>query len=348
MKALKQVKLLILTHRFYPDIGGTETNAEFLAGAMHEKGFDVTVITWTAAKGDKQFPYKVIRQPGIFTLLQQHKHAGIIFENHICLRLSWPSVFNKKVTVICLNTWIKKTTGIFREKMRHWWLQRAKVVIAVSEAVRLKEWPAAVVIENAYNDDIFKRNACVKKTKAFVFAGRLVSDKGAGILPEALLLLKNSAGVASADYGLTIVGDGPERQGLQEKVRENGLCDLVEFSGVLTGESLSRVFNEHAYIIVPSIWEEPYGIVALEGMACGCIPIVSDGGGLPEAVGNAGLIFKRNNAKDLADKMKLVRQDRSLRNSLLAAAPIKLMLNTTKTVAEKYYKVLKAVASYAE
>lgn len=45
--------------------------------------------------------------------------------------------------------------------------------------------------------------------------------------------------------------------------------------------------------MIPSVWGEAFGIVALEGMASGCIEICSDSDGLQEAIGNNGFLFKR-------------------------------------------------------
>ena len=56
--------------------------------------------------------------------------------------------------------------------------------------------------------------------------------------------------------------------------------------------------NRHEIMVVPSRWNELFGVVALEGMACGCAMLVSDGGGLPDAVGYAG-----HNLKELIKKI---------------------------------------------
>src|SRR5690606_40338743 len=94
-------------------------------------------------------------------------------------------------------------------------------------------------------------------------------------------------------FRLTIIGDGPEAPVLKALAVKYGLEHKVDFKGSLQGKELVDCLNQHKLILVPSRWEEPFGNVALEGMACGCIPVVSDGGGLAEAVGHAGLTFQR-------------------------------------------------------
>jgi glycosyltransferase involved in cell wall biosynthesis len=53
-------------------------------------------------------------------------------------------------------------------------------------------------------------------------------------------------------------------------------------------------------MIVPSVGAEGFGIVALEGLACGCRLLVSDAGGLPEAVGGFGDVFPMGDVNALA------------------------------------------------
>jgi glycosyltransferase involved in cell wall biosynthesis len=75
---------------------------------------------------------------------------------------------------------------------------------------------------------------------------------------------------------------------------------------------LVKALNEHKVLLVPSKWKEPFGVVVLEGQACGCIPIASDGGGLADAVGDAGLLFQRDNVEDLVSKMELLIQNQQV------------------------------------
>ena len=55
---------------------------------------------------------------------------------------------------------------------------------------------------------------------------------------------------------------------------------------------------------MPSRWAEPFGIVALEGIACGCVVVGSEKGGLKEAIGPCGLTFENGNVRALADQLK--------------------------------------------
>lgn len=338
------LKILFLSHKFYPDIGGIETNSEILGSAFHDFGTEVHLLTWTRDHSKKKFSFIVKRNPGIRQLWKEHLWADIVFENNPCLRLSWPNLFIHKPLVIALNTWVSRSNGKkkTRDKLKLLWFKRARKIIAVSEALRKKEWTKAVVIENSYNCDIFKLNTNIEKSINFVFLGRLVSDKGAdqAILAIFQLLKNNRLINFPSKPSLTIIGDGPEKIKLEQLVSDLKLENYIHFTGTLTGETLVASLNRHKYLLVPSVWEEPFGNVALEGMACGCLPIVSDGGGLPDAVGNAGLKFKRGDVEDMVECIIKLLDNPILEQQLRLAAKTHLTAHLPDIICKKYLRVI--------
>ncbi len=146
------------------------------------------------------------------------------------------------------------------------------------------------VVANALSDDFFRDIAPREKASDFVFCGRLVREKGAD------LLIRAFAGVVDKVPGarLTIVGSGPERVPLENLVTDLRISHAVRFSGSLFGQHLVDELSRHAYLVVPSVWEEPFGIVALEGIARCEAVIATNRGGLPEAVGECGLLVEPN------------------------------------------------------
>ena len=70
------------------------------------------------------------------------------------------------------------------------------------------------------------------------------------------------------------------------------------------GAELAALLNRHQVLVVPSRWAEPFGIVALEGLACGCFVIGSEGGGLKEAIGPGGITFVNGDASALAGALQ--------------------------------------------
>lgn len=337
------IKILFITHKFYPDIGGIEVNSEVLAMGFHAAGHEVRMITWTGSVGDRNFPFTIIRQPGTAVLFKEHRNADVVFENNPSLRLSWPAIFFKKPIVVALRTWVNRSQDgmAWQDRMKAFWLKRATAIIAISEAVRLRCWPPATVIGNPYREGLFRILPHAERNLDFVFMGRLVPDKGADIAIKALKKL-------SADqkdlYSLTIIGNGPEENQLKNLVQQLGLNDQITLTGALRGEDLVACLNQHKYLLVPSTWEEPFGNVALEGMACGCLPIVSNGGGLPNAVGNAGLVVERGSEDALANGIQSLLNNTELENRLRGAAKEHLAGHHPQVVSNKYLKIVEAAA----
>src|SRR2546423_11563028 len=113
----------------------------------------------------------------------------------------------------------------------------------------------------------------IPRNKELVFLGRLVSDKGADLLLMSLAKLK-AQGLTPK---LTVIGTGPEECSLKQQSVRFGIDGQVSFVGAKIETDLAQLLNEHQIMVVPSRWQEPFGIVALEGIACGCIVVGSEG-----------------------------------------------------------------------
>lgn len=113
--------------------------------------------------------------------------------------------------------------------------------------------------------------------KDVLFVGRLSKEKGVEQLLDAW---------KSVDRGpanLLIAGDGPERGALERKVATEQI-DGVEFLGFLSDEMKPDAWRRAAFSVVPSIWQEPLGLVVFEAWERGRPVIVSDVGGLADSV----------------------------------------------------------------
>lgn len=333
------MKILFLSYKFYPDVGGIEVNSEILANYFVQFGAEVHLITTTEESGNRIFPFEVIRKPSLSRLLREYRWADIVFENNPSIRLSWPLLFLRKPHVVAIRTWISRMDGneVFQDRLKKTWLSKATSVISVSEAVREITFVSSQVIGNPYRSDLFRLIPDIDRSRDFVFLGRLVSDKGVDMAIDLINKLNSRGG---KKYTLTIIGDGPELSCLKELISKYNLSDYVSFTGSLSGDILAQALNQHNYLLVPSRWREPFGNVALEGMACGCIPIVADGGGLPDAVGDAGVVFLRNSAESFFEKTLSVLENKAYQDELRSRLENQLKKHLPEIVAEKYYNVL--------
>jgi len=97
---------------------------------------------------------------------------------------------------------------------------------------------------------------------------------------------------------------------------------FIEPVGWVDHTALPSLINNVDICIVPSIWEEPFGISVVEAMACGKAVLGSDAGGIPNIIEDniSGLIFKRGVKDDLVEKLELLMNDAELRERLGKAA----------------------------
>jgi glycosyltransferase involved in cell wall biosynthesis len=262
----------------------------------------------------------------------------VVYQNNIELGALWPGCFMHRPIVISVRTWIRANDGRVRpvDRLKKWVLSRADAVIAISEAIRRDSFEEAIVIGNPYRSGLFRVLPEILRQNSVAFLGRFVSDKGAD------LLIRAFAQVREQSSGLTLIGSGPEEQQLRRLGDEVGV--QPRFTGPLEGEALVRELNRHAILVVPSRWPEPFGNVALEGMACGCVIVASDGGGLPDAIGSGGLIFERGNENHLAEQLKKILADPILRDELKLAAAAKLEHHREEAVCGLYLQKLTEAA----
>lgn len=338
---MRKPNILFLSYVFYPAVGGIEINSELLAIHFHRFGYPVKLVTDTRTEGSKTFPFTVTRNPRLATLFKLHKWADVVFENNPSLRLSWPGLFFASKSVIAIRTRINRPDGNrgIQDYLKDLTLKNADRVIAVSNAIRESYFPEAVVIGNPYRDDVFINLNTDRKPLSFVFLGRLVSQKGVDIAIEAFVKIDQRFSDNKVSATMKIIGDGPEMDRLKQMVKQNNIEERISFEGRKVGSKLVEMLNSCRYIVLPSDWEA-FGNVALEGLACGCLPFVSDSGGLTDAVGEAGVKFKSGSVDSLVEAIVRVIQNPKIEAAYRRERDAHLQEHLPERVAEKYLDVI--------
>jgi glycogen(starch) synthase len=321
---------------FHPNVGGMETMAEMLADQWIKAGVQVTIVTRVpddprAAK--RKFAYPVVRNPNAAELLHLMRASDVYMHNAISLRRIWPLFFIRKPFVVRHGTWYNPAKDRLAYLKR--FACRFATNISASEAVARDLPVTSVIIPNPYNHEMFHIHPGLERNKDLIFVGRLVTDKGVDTLLEALAHLKGRGRMPK----LTVIGDGPERRRLEAQAAVLGLKAQVEFTGYQQPSAIGRLLCQHKVLVVPSRLNEPFGIVALEGIACGCAVIGSSGGGLPEAIGPCGVTFSNGDSAELAERIEKLLGDDALRRQLLANAPAKLESHQLPRIATSYLEV---------
>lgn len=130
-----------------------------------------------------------------------------------------------------------------------------------------------------------------------LFVGSLIPRKAPDILLRALAL-------ADSDLGLVIVGDGPMRGELRRLVKRLGLTGRVTFAGAQPQSSLSRYYQEAAFVVLPSV-SEGAPLVLIEALSSGKPVIATSLKGIASIVhhGENGLLVPPGDVRALADAL---------------------------------------------
>jgi glycosyltransferase involved in cell wall biosynthesis len=145
------------------------------------------------------------------------------------------------------------------------------------------------------------------------FAGRLEEYKGLPTLAEALVGL-------GGDWRALLVGQGPWGPRFVAELDAAGLGARVEQRGHVPSGEMPTVLRRMDVLVLPSRtrpnWQEQFGRVLIEAMACGVPVVGSDSGEIPNVIGPAGLVFPEGDAEALRQALSRLRDDSALRARL--------------------------------
>ena len=332
------VRILISANSFHPAVGGYERVALSIARQLVSRGHSIKVITLTPSANQCALPFEVYRRPRVRTLLRLLRWSDLFIQNNVSFKFLWPLLFCWR-PLVCVHHgfYVGRNDSIlsWRPRLKHL-VTRFSTNISVSRAVAQSLPGKSYVALNPYEDDIFFRIPSIRKDRDLFFVGRIVSDKGLDILIEALAHLRDRGMQPS----LTVAGSGPQQSTIRRKVYELQLQDSVVFRGRVSDEELNNLLNAHKIMVVPTREGEGFGVVALEGIACGCIVVGSRCGGLPEAIGPCGITFPSADAVALADILYDLLTHQGSWDKFFVNANSHLNAHRPAAVAARYLEVL--------
>jgi glycogen(starch) synthase len=170
--------------------------------------------------------------------------------------------------------------------------------------------PRSSVVLNGMNTDRIMVSPLPFDPPVVLLLGRLVPVKGFDVALRACATVLREL----PDVTVALAGDGPERNALGALVDELGLGDAVERLGGVPMDEVAAVLRRATVVVVPSRYEEPFGLVAVEAGLAGRPVVASRMGGLPEVVedGRNGLLVPPDDPDALAGAVLAVLRDPAL------------------------------------
>lgn len=345
------MNVLLYSHVFDPAVGGVETVSRTLAEGFHARGVACRVVTQTPGPGTA-FPFEVVRQPDPAQIKALVRWADVVLLNGATLSLQ-PQVLLSRKPFVWVHVGYQAATidgagwvdggrspltpwanVVFHARRGGWknglkdglklLVRRFVARSLVTRNIAITRWmdralplPRQVQIYNPFPIDQFRAADGRPTDHDFFYLGRIVQEKGIDTLIRAFATVVQHSTTAPR---LLLIGDGTARESIEKLVDELGVRPHLTFAGRQSGAALVDWVARGRIGVLPSIWYEPMGGVAVELLAAGKALIVSEQGGLAECVGDAGLVFPNGDHDALAQRMLQLLADPALQATLAARA----------------------------
>ena len=169
------------------------------------------------------------------------------------------------------------------------------------------------IIHNGIDTSVFRPIPAIEPDEFNVMATASadVPLKGLDYLIRAISILANEI----PELKLTVLGKLKEDGKTAKLIRQLGLEKRIHFYSGLSSQEVAELYAKASCAVVPSIYEG-FGLPAGEAMACGVPVITTNGGALPEVVGDAGITVQTRDHIALADAIRTLLGDSNLRHTL--------------------------------
>ena len=200
----------------------------------------------------------------------------------------------------------------------------------MTEEYKLKN--RAELIYNPVDVDKFYKDNERHEGICLVTAGRLSKEKNQKLLIDAVKVLCQEY----ENLSLTILGDGPLRNELENYVTDNGIENIIHVEGNVA--NVEEYFSKSDIFVLSSSYEG-LPLVILEAMAAQ-LPIIStDVGGIKDIVTNNGILVEAENIDALVNALKKLIENKSLREKLGNNSLKNVQVYDSRIIADQYVEL---------
>jgi len=327
-------RILFWTELFWPYIGGVQTLAAQALPMLRRRGYQFALIT---SHGDRDLPdvdsykgilvyrfrfWEALATRNLDLLIKaKYKVTEVkrAFQPDLVhINFSDPSVFFHLQTaqvcpapmLVSLRVGLPKQSFASGSLLKQtfsdaaWITANSKALLAEARGLFPEISSMSSVIYNGLDCPDIEVEPRPLENPRLVCAGRLVFDKGFDVALAAMASLVERF----PTLRMSIVGDGPARIPLQRQATDLGLGEVVTFVGWMDPGQIPTIMKSATIVVMPSRWEEAFGLVALEAAFMARPVVATRVGGLPEVVvhGQTGLLVRKDDSGALASAVEFL------------------------------------------
>ena len=332
------MKFVDVNPYFHPFNGGIECRMHDTATLLARKGHDVTILTGRLPDTEEEETtpegYRIVRlksrliniynppyisSKGVLEALQS-MDADCVNYNY-----RWAPSYSRD---------LKKYDGRKVFTYHNMWGEGTGIQATFSEIndnlfrPTLETFDHRVCVSDYVRNDLIRRGIPAEKTTTiptgyycsplreepegdFILSlGRMVATKGLDNLVRAM---------KDVDCKLVMCGKGPEKPKLESLAEKIGVSDRIEFRGYVSDEEKEHLMNTCKLFVMPSLFES-FGLAAVELMSHGKPMVATNVNGLPETVGEGGIVIEPGSPEQISDAVNRLLADPDLRRDLGAKA----------------------------
>jgi glycogen(starch) synthase len=296
-----------------------------------------------------------------FDIVHGHDWLVAVAGDHLAKRFRAPLAITIHATEYGRHQgWVDKHPQSHIHGVENWMANRAEQVITCSAYMRdqvsdifgIEEERIAVIpngidpadLHSADESEVraLRKRFATPDEKLVLLVGRLVYEKGFQVALEAMPRVIEEVG----NVRFLVAGAGTHEHELRAQARQLGLDPHGTFLGWIGDDVLHSLYRIADLTVVPSIYE-PFGLVALEAMACGCPCLVADTGGLREVVPHeaVGLRFRSRDPASLARVAARILTDDELGRRIVTEAHEHVLDFDWAEIAERTLEVYQELAA---
>jgi len=259
---------------------------------------------------------------GMIGTLRRVRPALIEVHNRPEIALALTRLFPRTPIGLLLNNDPTGMRGARSPAARTRLSRRVRLVMTASEWLRGRFMeavgPSGSQVEVLHNCiDLAAIPPSVPREKLILFAGRVVPDKAPdSFLRACALALPSLPGWRAEIIGADGMSATSRETEYVRQMRDLAAASGVRYTGYLDHPLVLEAMTRAAIVVVPSRWNEPFGLTALEAIACGAALIVSPRGGLPEVAGDAAAYADPDDPNDIAAAILALAGDEARRRAL--------------------------------